>query len=112
MVCHNIVEAFDTEMPASLSPAVHEILRETLGGDVVVLTDDLDMDGITDYTDGASAAVQAVLAGNDMLLTSDYAAQIHAVLNAVQNGTIPEERINESVRRILAWKISLGLIAV
>ena len=40
------------------------------------------------------------------------AAVIHAVLNAVQNGTIPEERINESVRRILAWKISLGLIAV
>ncbi|MDD6275191.1 MAG: glycoside hydrolase family 3 N-terminal domain-containing protein [Clostridiaceae bacterium] len=112
MVCHNISEAFDAEMPASLSPAVHEILRETLGGDVVVLTDDLDMDGITDYTDGASAAVQAVMAGNDMLLTSDYAAQIHAVLNAVQNGAIPEERINESVRRILAWKISLGLIAV
>ena len=112
MVCHNIAEAFDAEMPASLSPAVHEILRETLGGDVVVLTDDLDMDGITDYTDGASAAVQAVMAGNDMLLTSDYAVQIHAVLNAVQNGTIPEERINESVRRILAWKISLGLIAV
>ncbi len=112
MVCHNIVEAFDAELPASLSPAMHDVLRETLGGDVVVLTDDLDMDGITAYTDGASAAVQAVLAGNDMLLTSDYQTQINAVLDAVKDGTIREERIDESVARILAWKIALGLIQV
>lgn len=112
MVCHNIVEAFDSEYPASLSPAVHEILRERLGDDVVVLTDDLDMEGITDFTDGTSAAVQAVLAGNDMLLTSDYETHINAVLRAVEDGVIQEDRINASVARILAWKISLGLIEV
>ena len=76
------------------------------------MTDDLDMEGITDYTDGASAAVQAVLAGNDMLLTSDYKTGIRAVLDAVEAGTVTEGRINESVARILNWKIELGLIEV
>ena len=110
LVCHNIVEAFDEELPASLSPAVHELLREKLGNDIVVMTDDLDMDGITEYTDGASAAVQAVVAGNDLLLLSDYETGIRAVLDAVEDGTVTEERINESVSRILTWKIALGLI--
>lgn len=110
LVCHNIVEAFDEELPASLSPAVHELLRKKLGSDVVVMTDDLDMSGITEYTDGVSAAVQAVVAGNDMLLLSDYETGIQAVLDAIENGTITEERINESVTRILTWKIALGLI--
>ena len=112
LVCHNIIEAFDAELPASLSPAVHNLLRETLGDSVVAMTDDLDMKGITAYTDGASAAVQAVLAGNDMLLTSDYETNIRAVLDAVKAGTITEVRINESVARILNWKIELGLIQV
>lgn len=112
LVCHNIVEAFDDALPASLSPAVHDLLRETLGDNVVAMTDDLDMEGITDYTDGASAAVQAVLAGNDMLLTSDYKTGIRAVLDAVEAGTVTEGRINESVARILNWKIELGLIEV
>ena len=112
MVCHNIVEAFDAELPASLSPAVHEILRETLGDNVVVLTDDLDMQGIQAYTDGASAAVQAVLAGNDLLLTSDYEGSIHAILAAIEEGRISAEQIDASVKRILTWKIDLGLIPV
>jgi len=109
MVCHNIVMVYDDARPASLSSAIHELLRETLGDDVVVMTDDLDMGGITDYTDGASAAVQAVLAGNDMLLTSRYES-IDDVVAAVQEGTISEARINASVERILRWKIALGLI--
>lgn len=112
MVCHNIVEAFDAELPASLSPVVHEILRETLGDNVVVLTDDLDMQGIQAYTDGASAAVQAVLAGNDLLLTSDYEGSIHAILAAIEEGRISAEQIDASVKRILTWKIDLGLIPV
>ena len=112
MVCHNIVEAFDAELPASLSPAVHEILRETLGDNVVVLTDDLDMQGIQAYTDGASAAVQAILAGNDLLLTSDYEGSIHAILAAIEEGRISAEQIDASVKRILTWKIDLGLIPV
>ena len=109
MVCHMILEAIDADRPASLSPAVYTLLREQLGEDVVVMTDDLDMGGITDYTDGATASVSAVQAGCDLLLSSDYATHYTTLLKAVQDGVISESRVEESVRRILLWKYELGL---
>jgi len=109
MVSHNIVTCMDAKYPASISPEVHRVLREELGFEGVILTDDLAMQGISKYTDSTSAAVQAVLAGNDMLLVSDY-GQVSAVLEAVQNGTLTEEQIDAAVRRILCWKLSLNII--
>lgn len=110
LVSHSIVSCVDGEAPASLSPAWHAVLRETLGFDGVVITDDLSMGAILDYTDGEAAAVAAVLAGNDMLCCTDYETQIPAALEAVQSGVIGEARINESVLRILRWKNRLGLL--
>lgn len=109
LVAHNIVPCLDGEAPASLSAAWHTLLREDIGFCGVIITDDLDMGAVQDYTDGASAAVKAVLAGNDMLCCTDYKVQFPAVLQAVQDGTIPESRIDESVLRILRWKTELGL---
>jgi beta-N-acetylhexosaminidase len=111
LVAHNIVSSMDAYLPASLSPEVHRILRDELGFAGVIMTDDLYMDAIKDYTGGKEAAVLAVLAGNDMIISTDYDIQIPAVLEAVQNGSIPETMIDESVMRILLWKISLGIIA-
>lgn len=68
------------------------------------------MDAIRQYCDASSAAVQAVKAGNDLLCCSDYETQYPAVLAAVQNGEISEERIDESVRRALRWKAQLGIL--
>lgn len=110
LVCHNIVSCMDGTLPASLSPAVHQVLREELGFDGVVMTDDLVMQAITDYTGDADAAVLAVQAGNDMLISSDFVTQYNAVLAAVQNGTISETAIRDSAVRVLRWKIELGLI--
>jgi len=110
MVSHNIVYCMDEKLPASLSPNVHRILREDLGFQGVIMTDDLSMDAIKDYTGDQEAAVLAVLAGNDMIIGSAYAEQIPAVIAAVQNGKIDEAVIDEAVVRILLWKISLGLI--
>lgn len=110
LVCHNIVSCMDGTLPASLSPAVHQVLREGLGFDGVVMTDDLVMQAITDYTGDADAAVLAVQAGNDMLISSDFVTQYNAVLAAVQNGTISETAIRDSAVRVLRWKIELGLI--
>lgn len=110
LVSHNIVNCFDADYPASLSPKVHEILREQLGFDGVIITDDLFMNAIKDFTDNDSAAVLAVKAGNDLICCKDFEEQIPAVLQAVQNGEITEERLDESVLRILNLKINLGLL--
>ena len=100
----------DPNLPASLSPEVHHILREELGFDGVVITDDLAMDAIGQFTDGKSAAVLAVQAGNDLLCCSNVEEQLPAVLEAVRSGLISEEQIDASVRRVLQWKMDLGLL--
>ena len=110
LVSHNIVTCMDSELPASLSPAVHDILRDELGFEGVIMTDDLIMEAITDYTGGENAAVLAVQAGNDMLVSSDFVTQYNAVLAAVQDGTINEDRIRESAIRVIRWKMDLGLL--
>lgn len=108
MVSHNIVKCMDDNMPASLSEKVHEELRG-LGFEGIIITDDLTMDAIKEFTGDESAAVAAVKAGNDMLCCSNYEEQIDAVIKAVENGEISEERINESVKRILQYKEELGI---
>ena len=107
---HITVECMDDSAPASLSPRVHEILREELGFSGVIMTDDLAMGALSGITDAEEAAVRAVQAGNDLILSSDLAAQHAAVLNAVDAGTISEEEIDEHLRRVLDWKVSLGLM--
>ena len=102
----------DGDKPASLSEKVIGILRNDLGFDGVVMCDDLGMDAIKKYTGDNNAAVLAVMAGNDMLLGSNFVTYIPAVIKAVEDGVIPVERIDEAVLRVLKWKISLGLIKI
>lgn len=112
MINHNIVNCLDKGHPASLSPTVVKTLRNELGFKGVIMTDDLSMSAITKYTDGKNAAVSAVIAGSDMLISSDFVNQYNAVLSAVKNGTISKSRIRQSVLRIVQWKINLGLISL
>lgn len=110
LVSHTIVEAFDPSLPASLSPAVHQYLREDMGFSGVILTDDLVMQAITDTYGAGEAAVMAVLAGNDLLCSTEYATQYQAVLDAVLEGRIDIDVLNQAVRHVLQWKIDLGLL--
>ena len=109
LVSHNIVTSMDSDNPASLSTRVHEILRNDLGFAGVIITDDLYMDAISKNYD-SSVAVLAILAGNDLICTTDFESQIPEVIAAVEDGTISIDRINESVRRILELKLELNLI--
>ena len=92
--------------PASLSKNVHDILRNELGFTGIAVTDDLEMDAITEYTNGTSPAVAAILAGNDMLTIGDtmIADAVSSIKNAVSDGTLDEDMIDHAVTRILAWK--------
>ena len=110
LVSHTIVEALDAELPASLSHAVHGYLREQMHFDGIIVTDDLVMEAITEAYGPEEAAVLAVLAGNDLLCSSEYRIQYPAVLEAVRSGRISTEQLETSVLRILGWKKELGLI--
>ena len=108
LVSHNVVAAIDDEYPASLSEKVHEEIRNVLQFDGVVITDDLMMSGVSAGYDLDEAAVQAVKAGNDMLLSTNYQEQIKAVIQAVKDGEIDEAQIDAAVARVLKWKNQLG----
>ena len=110
MVSHNIVEALDPDYPASLSPAVHEYLRQEMGFGGVIMTDDLVMNAISEQYGAGEAAVLAVLAGNDILCCTEYEIQYQAVLEAVLSGRIDYYTLTDAVMRILTWKQKLGLI--
>lgn len=110
LVSHTVVTAMDDAYPASLSPRVHQILRQELGFEGVIITDDLVMAAAASFASPEEVAVMAVEAGNDMLCCTDYETQILAVYQAVQEGRISLERIDESVQRILKWKYELGVI--
>jgi len=109
MMSHNTVTCMDAELPASLSPEVHRVLREELGFDGVIMTDDLLMAAAETGNEG-SKVVQAIQAGNDLLLTGSYRNELRQIKEAVEAGEITEARLDESVMRILKWKLKLGVI--
>ena len=74
------------------------------------MTDDLSMDAVDGFAETGKAAVLAVQAGNDLIISSDFPVQYAAVLAAVQDGTLTETQIDGHVRRVLDWKAALGLI--
>lgn len=98
----------EEERPASRSPLlIQAILRDELGYEGVIMTDALDMKGAE--ADPGFVAVEALLAGNDLLLMpTDLSASIEAVIAAVEEGRLSEDRISASVERLLALKERVG----
>lgn len=109
LVSHNILSKIDT-VPSSISPKITDLLRKELHFKGVIVTDDLDMAGLADFVSQEEAAFQVIVAGNDLILGSSYQTQIPYLLKKISSGELTEERIDESVRRILTWKYDLGLL--
>lgn len=105
------IKSENATIPSTLSPAVVTgILRKEMGFDGLIVTDAMDMSGLTIYFNQDEAAVRAVLAGADVILKpADTDAAIRGIKEAVASGRISQERLNESVRKVLAWKYQLGL---
>lgn len=107
MVSHvTVADADEIAVPSTLSKTIMtDVLRNELGFEGIIVTDALNMSAITEYYTTEEASVQAILAGADMLLMpEDFHAAYNAVLAAVQDGTISEERIDESLERIYRVK--------
>lgn len=111
MVGHLIVPELD-DKPAPLSyTIVTELLREELGFDGVVFTDGLEMQALTDHYSSAEVAVGAIQAGVDILLCpGDLEGSIEALTQAVNSGEISMERLDESVERILMFKMNHDIL--
>ena len=114
MVAHILMRQVDADHPASLSyPVVTGLLREEMGFDGVVCTDDLTMAAVSDTYGMGEAAVLSVEAGCDLLLVCHEADNLtaarEALLAAVDSGRISTERLDESVYRILSLKLAWGL---
>lgn len=110
MVSHVIMESVDKENPASLSLEVHDILRDDLGFEGVVIADDLNMQAILKTMTIEEATAKAFLAGNDMIFSADFPASMQGAIRAVEQEMLTEEQVNESVIRILRMKIKNGMI--
>lgn len=110
LVSHVTVNSIDSDNPASLSEPVHEVIRDKLKFDGVVMTDDLDMFAVDALDIYEPLSVVAFKAGNDFLCCGDIESEYTALLNAVQSGEITADRIDESVKRILIWKRNLAIL--
>lgn len=97
------------DTPASLSKTmITDILRGQMGYDGIVVTDAMNMGAVTEQYTSAQAAVKALQAGADLvLMPEDFQEAYQGVLDAVKDGTLTEQRVNESVTRIVKVKVHM-----
>ena len=102
----------NNDVPASLSKdLITGLLREKLGFNGLIITDSLQMEAITDRYSPDEAAVMALEAGCDIILMPDDLEEAaNGISEAVKNGRLTEDRLNDSVMRILKTKIEYGII--
>ncbi|RQH03280.1 glycoside hydrolase family 3 protein [Natrarchaeobius oligotrophus] len=115
MTAHVIVEAIDDQRPATLSPAVLTgLLRDEMGFDGIVVTDAMSMDAIEDHWGTSDGARMAIEAGADVIMATgtweDQVDTYDALYQAYSDGELTEERIDESVRRVLEAKFEYGVM--
>lgn len=115
MVGHVQMTAINPTLPASLAPQTYQILRQQLGYQGVLVTDDLGMGAITPHYDEAQAGLMALEAGADMAMfasSMDAAVQaMQLITQAVQSGQLPQTQLDASVTRVLELKEKYGLLS-
>ena len=106
LMSHNIVPALDKNSPVSLSINAHNVLRNELGFTGIIMTDDLDMKAVSSL----NPYVNAIKAGNDLLLVTDYKKAFNDIKKAVNNKEISKEQIDKLAFRVISWKYYKGLM--
>lgn len=105
-----LVEKMDPNCVASLSDYVHTILRNELKFTGLIVTDNLNNSDYSEYSNGKNVYVQAVLAGNDVIMVDDIGGAYNEILSAVNNGTIEKETLEKACTRVIAYKYTAGIM--
>lgn len=105
-----LYENMDPTCVASLSDYIHTILRNELKFTGLIVTDNLNNADYSEYANGKDVYVQAVLAGNDMLMVDEIDSAYTAILEAVNDGTIKEEVLQKACMRVIAYKYTAGIM--
>lgn len=112
LVAHVVIRSVDPDLPASLSPKIHALLRKKLGFNGVIVTDDLSMGAIRQFAEKRRICpeVLAVKAGNDLIMSENVNSGTAAIKQAIKEKQISKRQIDQSVLRILKLKEKLGLL--
>ena len=108
MISHNTVTVLDDKNPASISINNHNYLRNTLNFKGMIITDALNMGATADIE---SMGIKSILAGNNILVTKNYARDIKEIFDNVYNGNLSNKYLECLVIKIIEWKIEMGLIS-
>ncbi len=107
LITHNIVNNLDDTAPASLSVAVHNLLRNDLNFTGIIITDDIDMDALKEMED---TEIKALVAGNNLIITTDYPTSFQNIKTAVEDEIVSEELIDNLALNVIAWKYYKGIM--
>lgn len=109
LINHNYYSKIDKYNPASLSPTIHNLLRDDLKFSGICITDNIDMKAL-DTID--NKVIKAILSGNDLIITNDYERDFKIIKESIKNGEISEDLISKLAFRIIAWKYYKGLMFI
>ena len=110
LVTNNIINSVDNQNPATLSKDIHNLLREDLKYNGVIMTDDVTDLNSNEFGNDSEIVIKAIKAGNDLIMTSRPQIYFESLITAINNDEICLNELDLSVLRVIAWKDSLDII--
>ncbi|OUP78603.1 hypothetical protein B5F09_02185 [Erysipelatoclostridium sp. An173] len=110
LVTNNIIDSVDNQNPATLSKDIHDLLREDLKYNGVIMTDDVTDLNNNEFGNDSEIVIKAIKAGNDLIMTSRPQIYFESLIAAINNDELCLNELDLSVLRVIAWKDSLDII--
>lgn len=110
LVTNNIIDSVDNQNPATLSKDIHDLLREDLKYNGVIMTDDVTDLNSNEFGNDSEIVIKAIKAGNDLIMTSRPQIYFESLIAAINNDELCLNELDLSVLRVIAWKDSLDIL--
>lgn len=110
LVTNNIIDSVDNQNPATLSKDIHDLLREDLKYNGVIMTDDVTDLNSNEFGNDSEIVIKAIKAGNDLIMTSRPQIYFESLITAINNDELCLNELDLSVLRVIAWKDSLDIL--